>query len=172
MTNAHNSPDPLSNPFPTPTGSSDAFYGDGQPYNTDGYSSQPTSYQTPINYSTTPGMHDLNYGSVPVEQTYAQPGLIPQYGFAPGVMEPTKDKTIAVLLWFFFGFISAHNLYTGFNAIAITQICLFFFGTVLTGTIFLSIIGLPMLFVGFVWWLIDAVQMITDGGRFRYSFRR
>ncbi|MDO5097460.1 MAG: TM2 domain-containing protein [Corynebacterium sp.] len=175
MTNPNNTPDPMANPFPNPASAHNDYYGTGQPYNADGYAAytpQPTTYQTPTTYGSTPGMYDSTYGTVPLEQTYTQPGLMPQYGFVPGTMQPTKDKTIAILLWVFLSGASAHNFYTGFYSIAITQICLGFFGALLTATVLLSFIGLPMLLAVFVWVWVDLIQMITDSGRFRYSFKR
>lgn len=69
------------------------------------------------------------------------------------VANAKKSTGVAYLLWFFLGSFGAHRFYLGRGGTGVAQLILIWGGIILSAVL----IGLPMLIIGGLWVLIDAI---------------
>ncbi|HJG57525.1 MAG TPA: TM2 domain-containing protein [Corynebacterium xerosis] len=89
------------------------------------------------------------------------------YG-ANGLPRSPKSKVAAALLAFFLGWTGAHNFYLGHSGRAVIQLLLctggWFFGLILSMTLILSFIGIPLLLASAavsIWIFIEFIMILV-----------
>ena len=166
----------MTNPYDNPFGDQ----GGVDPFSQQGQQGQPG--QSPYG-QTDYGQH--NYGQAGYQQGFPQQGAngpaygqVQPYGQQPmqpmqayganGLPRSPKSKVAAALLAFFLGWTGAHNFYLGHSGRAVIQLLLctggWFFGLILTMTLILSFIGIPLLLATAavsIWIFIEFIMILV-----------
>ena len=113
-----------------------------------------------------PGANGPAYGQV---QPYGQQPMQPMQAYgANGLPRSPKSKVAAALLAFVLGWTGAHNFYLGHSGRAVIQLLLctggWFFGLILSMTLILSFIGIPLLLASAavsIWIFIEFIMILV-----------
>ncbi len=140
---------------------------------------QPQGYGTQQNPQIPPPSGYPPPPGYPPPQPY--PGYIPYAGYpgnapdpqapfgrdpATGVPLSEKSATTAGLLQLFLGLFGIGRFYIDSTQIAVAQLCVGLFGTVLTLFCFF---GFPILLGGIIWAIVDAIMMFTGSVQDNYG---
>lgn len=112
------------------------------------------------------GANGHAYGQM---QPYGQQPMQPMQAYgANGLPREPKSKVAAALLAFFLGWTGAHNFYLGHSGRAVIQLILctggWIIGSMLTLTLILSFIGLPLLLVSAavgIWIFVEFILILV-----------
>jgi TM2 domain-containing membrane protein YozV len=106
------------------------------------------------------------YPGYPAYPSYLDPQA--PFGRDPATGLPLSDKsaTSAGLLQLFFGLFGIGRFYIGSTQIAVAQLCVGLFGLVFG---LFCLFGLPALFGGIVWAIVDAVLIFTGNVKDEYG---
>lgn len=148
----------MTNPYDNPFGPQ----GGNDPYGQAGYSQGAANPYGQAGYGQQ-GYPQQSYGQM---QPYGAQQPMQAYG-VNGLPPAPKSKIVAALLAFFLGWTGAHNFYLGHNSRAILQLILcgggWFVGSILSVTLILAVIGLPLLLIASgvsIWIFIEFIMLL------------